>query len=188
MNRLNILCSILLFVFLTYISIAQENNTKFKFFASYDLYNQYSIANGKKEKINPAFSAGIEILPFADDFLLVGVGIEYQFPRTFKNTNVEFNYIPLYFTFNAMISDYAYQPIIAGRFGYNFFGIDYNSPSDQKFYGGFYFALGGGLRIKNSMIVEILYSSPQGTIGFKNLAQEIDINYRMVSLKLGVIL
>ena len=167
---------------------AQGNKMKLKLLGSYDFNNQYWIEDSDEVNINHNASAGIEILPFNNPYFLSGIGVEYQFPRKIKNSETEFTFIPVYLLFNALISENELQPFLSARFGYSFLNMYFGSPTDISFSGGFYYALGGGVKTMENFIFEILYSTQQGLVIPPKPFSEYDLYSTMISIKFGFLM
>ena len=175
-------------IFLSISLSAQGNKMKLKLLGSYDFNNHYWFEDNDEVAINHNASVGLEILPFNNPYLLAGMGVEYQFPRKIEKSETEFKFIPVYFLFNAMIGENKYKPIISARVGYSFLNMDYGSPTDITFSGGFYYALGGGVKYKENFIFELLYSAQQGLVIPPKPFSKYNLYSNMISLKLGIIM
>lgn len=139
-----------------------------------------------------------------------GVGLEYQLPRKLSkiegNTPVgspEYRFMPIYGT---MIYTFPQQSLfIKGCLGYNFV-FDANADGKSigmgttqgSMSGGAYYSLGGGLKLSNNLVLELLYSVYSGkisaperivwitsTYGVRYYAYDFDVTYKTINVTLS---
>jgi len=142
-----------------------------------------------------AVSVGIEYLHSLNENIAVGGGAEYQFFREIKKLDgniapytAKFNYMPIYATAEYLISmnNANMKPFAKVNLGYAF----YNLSGDADWLrwatnGGMYFAVGGGINVKNIVKIELKYSIFTGSRSMPGAAN--DDKYAIISLGVGYI-
>ncbi len=117
---------------------------------------------------NVGMSFSIDI-PFImnNKYSQMGLGYTYNVPRSIKNQNGNFNFMPIYFLAKFQIPFDNIIPFIVGHLGYNFVFsgdnnfIDNNHIKNNSFSGQGYVGFGTGLLISRIQI-EILYTYDKG--------------------------
>ena len=139
------------------------------------------------EDVDTSVSLSTELFAKISNNLDIGGGISVQIPRSQKDFEGDFYFIPLYGAIRARFETENVAPYFIGQIGYNFFGGD----SDYKGYGmleadlegGLYWGLGGGVIINKHFLIELLYSVNNGTA--EVLGYDFDIEYSKVTLNFG---
>lgn len=123
---------------------------------------------------------GYEYL-FPQDQLEYGIGVQYQFERTVKDTNYKFNFIPVYGVLNYKFPvEGDVKPYVTARLGYNFLTANDDFKNAHDTLGGLYYGAGFGVNISRQFIVEALYSENKGSLDGGN-----DITNHQISLNVG---
>lgn len=136
-----------------------------------DNISYYKSTNIIEGKVVPSFSLGLEITTrLLNNFLEVGIGSEYQFPRTIFTLNgqtpaaeLKFWFLPIY----ALCRTYVKinDSLIFGKLqvGYNILH-DGNKEYKNSFrlVGGLHYGIGLGVSIEDNVNVELLYSVYEG--------------------------
>lgn len=102
---------------------------------------------------NPSFSPAIEVLlPYKD--IMVGAGMSYQLPRSFRSDRAEpednYQYIPFFVSgrYRFPTASVA-RPELIAQTGYNAFSLKGGLVDEgEQFKGGFYYGLGFGFNYK----------------------------------------
>lgn len=137
--------------------------------------------------VDTGVSLSGELFAKVSNNLDIGGGITVQIPRSQKDFEGDFYFIPLYGAIRARFETGNVAPYIIGQVGYNYFDGD----SDYKGYGiyeadlegGLYWGLGGGVIINKHFLTELLYSVNNGTA--EDFGYEFDIEYSKVTLNFG---
>jgi hypothetical protein len=117
-----------------------------------------------------------------NDKLEYGFGLEYQLNRKIKDTEAEFNFIPIYGLINYNFSDNDIKPYITGRFGFDIHNGNSAYKGTSDFNPGIYYAIGGGVSFSN-MKFEVIYSVANSSYTY--LGTDVDIAYSTTSLVFG---
>lgn len=139
------------------------------------------------EDVETGVSLSAEFFGPVANTIDMGGGFSIQAPRSQKDFEGDFSFIPFYFAIRTRLVDNDTTPYFIGQLGYNFFFGD----SDYKgtgFYeaeldGGLYWGLGGGVIINRHFLIELLYTENNGTA--ETLGYEFDIKYSKVTLNFG---
>ena len=117
----------------------------------------------------------------------IGGGITVQIPRSQKDFEGDFYFIPLYGAMRVRFDTENVTPYFIGQIGYNFFDGDSNYKGygmyEADLDGGLYWGLGGGVIFNKHFLIELLYSVNNGTGTI--LGYEFDIEYSKVTLNIG---
>ena len=117
----------------------------------------------------------------------IGGGITVQIPRSQKDFEGDFYFIPLYGALRVRFDTENVTPYFIGQIGYNFFDGDSNYKGygmyEADLDGGLYWGLGGGIIFNKHFMIELLYSVNNGTGTI--LGYEFDIEYSKVTLNIG---
>ncbi|NLI09601.1 MAG: hypothetical protein GX447_02440 [Elusimicrobia bacterium] len=135
--------------------------------------------------INTAFSFSFEFMFPSDMRNKLGIGVTYQFPRSIKDSEGDFNFVPLYaFLKMPLGNENDLSGYFLGHLGYNFFmgDDDYKLIGDLS--GGLYYGAGIGFQSQN-ILFEFLYSVNNGS--YKVLDYNFDVKYSKIGLSIGFI-
>lgn len=146
-----------------------------------DTENSFGLSFEVAETLNPNFT--------------FGAGLEYQLQR--KLTKIEgetiegnplFNFVPIYVLLKVHPAPSDSTPFGKIQLGYNILykgNDDYSAGATLS--GGLHYAIGGGLIIKNSTIIEILYSVYKGTVEVSSYGVSItgDTDYSKIGISIG---
>ena len=176
--------SSLLLTFILLIAIGQAVSAEGQVKIGYDFPGNYLLKINDSSTSTPlktGTSLCLEYLTPLDTFSnsRMGVGLEYQSPRSLKDNAGEINFIALYWVENIYFTAKTLTPYLTGRLGYNFF---YNSTIDNP-KGGLYTGLGGGFRLSPHTSVEAFYSLNTGS--YSQGAATISSYYTRASFLMG---
>ena len=200
---------IIIFTFIVFINsfcfgkVETKNLIKTGFDFEGNFKQESNFQGYKKEQISNSLSVSYERLENIYKFIYLGLGAEYQASRSIKNTNIEFNYIPIYIILRSNIFENSKKELrvfLVAKTGFSFLdGIrnikvekDYQAELGEtarlSYQGKLYRSFGGGIGYKN-IEIEFLYSENDGDIylGSDNLVGNIKMksNYSKFSLYLG---
>lgn len=170
------------------------------------------VGNTGKGDVDPGFGVSGEYHDMLQSNQSVewGAGIEYQLPRKLtkiegNNTvgSPEYRFVPIYGT---MIYSFPQQSLfIKGSLGYNFI-FDANSDgkklglgtTEGSMSGGTYYSFGGGIKLANDLVIELLYSVYAGKISaperivwvtstsyLRYYAYDYDVTYKAVNVSVS---
>ena len=127
---------------------------------------------------------GEYIIPSSNN-LSYGAGLEFPLGgREADVTNAtSFNFIPFYGLARYNMQNNFY---LTGKLGYNTFSFD-NTPSDVDVNGGMYYGIGAGMKVKDNVSFELLYSVSNGSIEATSGTQTVtsDMTYSRIGLSVG---
>ena len=119
-----------------------------------------SISSGSMDvDIENSFSLTMEILSSINQYVGLGAGLNFQFPRSVDETGAEgdFYFIPIYALLKAQIPTQSnLAPFFGFHLGYNIFMADDDFTGDGDLTGGFYYGFGVGI-----IIAEGIFRSAQ---------------------------
>jgi hypothetical protein len=145
----------------------------------------YGLSGTEDVETGVSFSA--ELFAKIGYNLDLGGGITVQVPRSQKDFEGDFYFIPIYGAIRARFEAGNVTPYFIGQAGYNFFDGDSDykgyGPYEVDLEGGLYWGLGGGVIINKHFLIELLYSVNNGTV--KDYGYEFDIEYSKVTLNIG---
>lgn len=129
------------------------------------------------------------------DMLSIGVGATYNVNRKLHDTTSEFSFLPVYATVSLfpLGNILGIAPYAKADLGYNvtFTGNDqYKAPApfETTLTGGVYWSIGAGVKLINTIFVDIMFTSYSGTykVALGPLSTEVPILYTKVSLDAGI--
>jgi len=139
------------------------------------------------EEVDTGVSFSAELFTKIGYNLDLGGGITVQIPRSQKDFEGDFYFIPVYGAIRARFESGNVAPYFIGQLGYNFFDgdSDYKGSGvyEADLEGGLYWGLGGGVIINKHFLIELLYSVNNGTA--EELGYEFDIEYSKITLNFG---
>ncbi len=143
------------------------------------------------EDVDMGVSVSGEIFRSIGDNLDIGAGITYQFPRSQKDFDGDFNFVPLYGVARLKFSEGKISPYVVGQLGYSFFfgDDDYKGTDDFEadLEGDVYYAIGGGAIFNNGFLFEVLYSVSSGTAEISDFNLDFDIEYSIITIAIGYV-
>lgn len=140
-----------------------------------------------KVDVRPAAAMGIEFdLINVMNYLRVGPGVMYYFPRTVRNTEASFNFVPIY-GFIKYGSDRFNRVsfYFMGALGYNIFSGNSEYSGDFKMDGDIYYGVGAGLIFNDRLDVRGFYNRNQGDIKLPEPFGITKIKYSFYAIYLG---
>lgn len=139
-----------------------------------------------EQDIEQSYTVGLEYYLGVHQFVDIGVGGEYQLPRSAKGSSGNFQFIPAYGCVRvAPLSLPVVRPYAAGRAGYNFLlGNDEFKGPGGELKGGFHWGIGAGASVLQVLIVEGMYTVYNGTLSWSG--SDIDFTYSKFSLYAGL--
>jgi hypothetical protein len=147
------------------------------------------------EDVETGFSFGADFLCAVHDNIELGIGIEYQIPRSQVKYEGDFNFAPLYGIIRFPISLRYVTLYSLGRIGYGFFfGEERYTGTFGKLTGGFYYAVGGGIELirftlfgrENYLFLESTYSANNGRVEDDYFNYSADVCYRRMDIFFGL--
>jgi len=139
------------------------------------------------EDVEAGFSITGEFFGSINEYLDLGGGLTWQFPRSQDDYHGDFYFIPLYAMLRVRSPSTETAPYFIGQLGYNLFDgdSDYKGSGayEADLEGGFYYGIGGGVIIKEHFLVEALYSVNNGTGDI--LSIDFDVEYSKFSILVG---
>lgn len=140
-----------------------------------------------KVDVKAAAAMGIEFdLINVMDYLRIGPGLMYYFPRTVRNTEASFNFVPIY-GFIKYGSDRLNRVsfYFMGALGYNIFSGNSEYSGDFKMDGDIYYGFGAGLIFSDRLDVRGFYNRNQGNIELPEPFGSTKIIYSFYAIYLG---
>lgn len=141
------------------------------------------------EDVDMGFSLSAEFFGSIGDNVDIGGGLTWQLPRSQKDFEGDFYFIPLYGMIRVQSSSAKVAPYAVGQLGYNFFfgDDDYKGTGiyAADLEGGLYYGIGGGIIINDKFQIEALYSVNNGSADI--LGYDFDIEYSKISIIFGFI-
>jgi hypothetical protein len=139
--------------------------------------------------VDMGFSLSAEFFGSIGDNVDIGGGLTWQLPRSQKDFEGDFYFIPLYGMVRVQSSSAKVAPYAVGQLGYNFFfgDDDYKGTgiNAADLEGGLYYGIGGGIIINDKFQIEALYSVNNGSADI--LGYDFDIEYSTISIIFGFI-
>lgn len=139
--------------------------------------------------IKMGFSLGCELLKYKRDMFGFGIGALYQFPREADefDSHGKFSFMPIYGMLKVNFSGRHANPFCVVHYGYNFLMGDDDFKKDTELRGGHYFSIGGGVKLKWSIVIEFLYSIHWGgrTRDVNGSKYDLDALYRKFAMSIG---
>lgn len=153
--------------------------------------------------ISLSIEYGSEYGSINDTSIKLGIGTTYQIPRSLKNFEGDFNFIPIYSLIKICSVTNEPTTYLIGQLGYN---VLYEGESDYKgelsLRGGIYYGIGVGLILNHNFQIEALYSINKGEGDYSGGTVEhydsdygwiysyvspmsFDIGYSKISLSIG---
>jgi hypothetical protein len=171
------------------------NSIDFNVKAGFDIEGKYRNSHQDsifKSDVDKNFSFAGEVFITAGENVKIGVGAEYQIPRTGYLYPGHFNFVPLYLVMRSTPLMDASAPYLTGRIGY---GILSNSRAYNDYFagqisdtrGGFHYGVGAGVETRRrtaNIFGEILYLVYNG--GAKVSSDNYDIRYSKWSIIFGI--
>jgi hypothetical protein len=139
------------------------------------------------EDVEAGASLSAEFYAPVANVIDLGGGFTLQSPRSQKDYDGDFSFIPFYFAMRTRFLNRPTTPYLIGQLGYNLFlgDSDYKGTGvyEADLDGGLYWGLGGGVIIQKHFLVELLYTENNGsatTVGY-----DFDVKYSKVTLNFG---
>jgi hypothetical protein len=112
------------------------------------------------ESTEMGFSLVGEYIIPTENNISYGVGVEFPLGGRKPDVSnaVDFTFIPFYGLVKLQTNE---KFFLTGKLGYNTFSVD-NLPSDADANGGMYYGIGGGVKLKDNVELEVLYSVSNG--------------------------
>ena len=153
-----------------------------QFIGLHEIYYPYI-----KNNVAPGYSVSGEWLYKIFSNTKVGVGAEFQLPRSTVFDH-HFNFAQIYGALQILVSDYNVNPYVYGRTGLSFFFSNSSYKGDGYLIGGAYYSLGIGVELiiieswnnKYKLLIETGYASNQGRLSGRQ------VNYNRIEIFFGV--
>ena len=157
------------------------------FKAGYDLEDGTFDNGFYKYGTGAGLSAAVEYVAYVNEYLGFGGGLSAQMPRFVEKVPGRFGFAPVYgmLKLRSLPQEPYYYGYAVGHIGYNAFYAD-NSFVNDKMSGGFYYAGGFGIVLKQ-FLFEFLYSVNSGGIQYRGFP-DTDITYSKFTISAGIIL
>lgn len=156
----------------------------------YDLPGDHEISVSDRsitEDVEGEISITGEFFGAINDYIDLGGGLTWQFPRSMDDYDGDFYFIPLYGLIRIRSDSKETAPYFTGQIGYNLFygDSDYKGSGELEadLEGGFYYGIGAGIIFKEHFLIEVLYSVNNGTVDFIGI--DFDIEYSKFSILIG---
>ncbi len=137
--------------------------------------------------VNSAASLGLDYDALnIKNFLRIGAGFTYQFPRSFKNVEGSFNFVPIYaYVKFGSKKQGRTNFYIMPAFGYNIFSGDENYTGNYSLKGDLYFGVGFGFIISNHFDIRGFYNRYNGFIELPEPLGDAKITYSGFAMYFG---
>ena len=135
------------------------------------------------EDVDTGVSLSAEFFSKINNNFEIGGGITFQIPRSQKDFQGDFYFIPLYGAIRVRAETEKVDPYFIGQLGYNFFDGDNDYAGVIDLEGGLYYGLGGGIIINKHFLIELLYSVNNGSGQAFGISG--DVEYSKVTLNFG---
>ena len=184
MKKLSILVLVLSLVLISGSAFAQNDmmmSGEWFIGANYDMGGSLKDADDSYDTDAGFSITGEYVMPYRDKMSLGG-GITYQLARKLKDSEAEFNFIPLYGLVKYDLEEGAY---VVGHLGYNLFNGNDDFVGAGELGGGLYYAAGFGMNLAQfnnleDMNVGLMYSVNNGT--YTEDSTETSLTYSKLSL------
>ena len=155
----------------------------------------FPVINAQSANVDLGTSVSAEIQHPLSDMLGIGLGATYNLNRNLTGTTGQFSFLPVYATVSVFpIGNVAgLAPYAKADLGYNisYTGNDaYKAPAPftTTLTGGMYWGLGAGVKLLNTLFVDLMFTSYSGTYkaALGPLSTEFPVLYTKVSLNAGI--
>lgn len=133
---------------------------------------------------------GEYIYPFQDN-ISIGGGLEYQLERKSAESDSDdgMSFMPIYGLIR-MTPEEQDNLYLVGKLGYNTFNADIEDSVDYSYdyNGGMYYGIGAGVKIRENIEAEVLYSKSNGEIEVSDNygnSETADVGFSRVGLFIG---